>query len=196
MKKRGYNLGALVTGRQLKRLTVGALPPKLRRAQERGYSLRRDLEAEVVAQHGEISLTRAAVIDAASGDETCLGVVSWLLLHNLDELTPDQLLQCLTAMSRFRHSRNRQIDLLQLDFEKDSSILALYSDPPASSLASADTSPSPTPPSPLETPQTASCERTEDTTSTPSPAIDVDVIDVSPTFDNEPSPPVDKGFAT
>jgi hypothetical protein len=118
------NLYALKTGRQLKRLTVGTLPRKLRSAQRRGYDLRAMLEDEVVRLEGEVTATKAAILDAAAGDEAALAVCFWLFRNRIETMSTDHILQTLQAMSRFRSSRNRSILALDLDRDKQADIIA------------------------------------------------------------------------
>jgi hypothetical protein len=121
------NLYALKTGRQLKRLTVGTLPKKLRSAQRRGYDLRVMLEDELVRCEGRVTATQAAILDAAAGDESALAVCFWLFRNRIDDMSTDHVLQTLAAMSRFRASRNRSILALNLDRDKQADIItALY----------------------------------------------------------------------
>ncbi len=121
---------ALKSAQCLKRLTLGTLPSHYAGATRRGVAIRSSLEGEVIATRGEIRLSDACLIDAAAGDELCLAICTKLLREKVHELTVDQTLNLLASMSRFRHSRNRQIALLELDREARDSILSFYSDHP------------------------------------------------------------------
>lgn len=109
-------------------LTVGKLPRKLRKVQSAAFAFRRELEAAVAAQHGEITLIHAATIQTATRYETTAQLAKHWLTTSMEDLTHSERLQFAREVSRASAERDRC--LRQLGLERNANVMdALYSVP-------------------------------------------------------------------
>lgn len=109
------------------RLQLGELPKPMARVTRDARAYRRALEAAVLEQHGEISLTHAHWIDAAAGFEAHAAVCRWVLRQKLDAMSASDIIAASREMARSRERRNAALKELGLDRPDDDDVAALYS---------------------------------------------------------------------
>ena len=130
------NTNALKSGLTASRhhLTLGNMPKKLRKVQGHASALRRELEAAVVAVHGEITLLAAARIQTAVRLETTCQLARRWLMEALSDLSEGERLAYLREIGRASIERDRVLQRLGLDANETTTLEALY-DAPASSYS-------------------------------------------------------------
>lgn len=101
--------------RQFVRLTLGALPRSLRRAESDAYEYRQRLEEAVSDAHGEISLTMAHAIDSAVRHfRHGQAALAWLRKHG-EEMDHATRLAYSKSIAESADKRDKCIDRLKLD---------------------------------------------------------------------------------
>jgi hypothetical protein len=98
-----------------RRLVVGELPKQLIAVRREGRSYRRSLETEVIAAHGQISMTHAHHIDTASAATIGAAIARWCLRHKLGEMSTNEVLACSKAIMSAKQVRDGAVRQLGLD---------------------------------------------------------------------------------
>ena len=107
-------------------LKCGKCPADAQYIEHQVNALRRQLEDNVLAQHGEVTLSHASIIQTCCKWERHGALaLRWLRLK-VDELRPSELLQFSREIARASTERDRAIVALDLDAQPETIDLAGY----------------------------------------------------------------------
>ena len=103
------------TGIARTRLVVGELPKELLSVRREGRSYRRNLEAVILENQGEINTINAHAVDTASAATIHAAICRWLLRHKLGEMSTSDVLNCSKEMVKAKQARDAAVKSLDLD---------------------------------------------------------------------------------
>jgi hypothetical protein len=122
------NMNGLVSGSNVRRLTVGELPSSMVAVKREGRAYRRELEAAVMAVKGEVGILDSHLIDTATAATIQAGVCRWLLRNKLEEKAKDgsitrmstaDIRGCQADIVKAKERRDNAVKALQLDKKED-----------------------------------------------------------------------------
>ena len=132
-----HNLNALKNGTRLRRLVVGELPRQLNYVKVAARRYRRALESEVIATHGEITVTNAHAIDTATAATLHCGICRWVLREKIVMMGTNDVLACSRELLKGKQTRDAAVRRLHLD-AKENILDALYAPQPHRELPTGD----------------------------------------------------------
>jgi hypothetical protein len=111
------NLNAARNGGKMaaRRLVIGELPKPLLGAKREARAYRRALEAAVLDEAGEISVTAAHSIDTAAAATAHAAICRWLLREKIGAMPTTDILACSKEIVRAKETRDRAVRELELD---------------------------------------------------------------------------------
>jgi hypothetical protein len=110
-------------------LVLVAVPPKAKWVKVLMAAFRRDLEAAVVERHGEITVTKAALVNSATRHETIAQLAGRMLKLSGDDLKAETKLAIMDRIGRATDARDRCIRALDLEATPGSAWDAYFSSP-------------------------------------------------------------------
>lgn len=112
------------------RLVLGDLPKSMKRVTEMGRKYRRMLEAVVLHEKGQVSLTDAHLIDEATQAELHAAVCRWIMNRRYNDMSVKDLRECSSQIVKAKTARNQAVAALQLERDRSELIIeALYTVP-------------------------------------------------------------------
>lgn len=109
-----------------RRLVVGELPLTMISVRSEALAYRRELEACVLAKHGEIDVMAAHYIDIASASTMLAGVCRWTMRHKLDDMTDKDVRECAKEIVKAKQARDAAVKALELDVKPEPVDLKTY----------------------------------------------------------------------
>lgn len=113
------NFNSVRNGTRIVRLALGQLPPAMSRVTRYCRDYRRALEEVVAdANHGQLTMTQAHLVDAACTHEQHAKVCLWLLRQRIDKMTTADIRETSRQIAASKDARNKAIAALGLDRDR------------------------------------------------------------------------------